>query len=159
MTPVIIVFNSVMIETGFADVAQACIGLFKQLYCLANEDSLAHTGCKWCWASWRSCERGLFYLLVSVSFHSEDLKRVHTLSPLGQKRIPWIRTVNLLIVQRNAPSTEPSLQIWHIRMRIIAVIKSNWKKKFTNRKTCWITVWLLANSGTESHNEDMTWEL
>ncbi len=33
------------------------------------------------------------------------------------------------------------------------------QKKFTTRKTCWITVWLLAYSCAESHNEDMTWEL
>ncbi len=101
----------------------------------------------------------LFYLLVSVSFDSEDLKRLCALSPLGQKHTFWIWTGNLPIVQRNNLTTEPRLQIWHIKMRIIAIIKSIWKKKFTTRRTCWIAVWLLANSGAESHNEDKTWQL
>ncbi len=101
----------------------------------------------------------LFYLLVSVSFDSEDLKRLRALSPLGQKHTAWIRTGNLPIVQRNDLTTEPRLQIWHNKMRIIEIIKSNCKKKFTTRKTCWIAVWLPANSGAESHNEDRTWQL
>ncbi len=71
----------------------------------------------------------------------------------------WIRTGNLPIVQRNDLTTEPRLQIWHIRLRIIAIIKSNCKKKFTTRKTCWIAVWLLANSGAESLVENWTWQL
>ncbi len=101
----------------------------------------------------------LFYLLVSVSFDSEDLKRLLALSPLGQKHAFWNRTSNLPIVQRNVLTTEPRLQIWHIKMRIIAIIKPNCKKKFTTRKTCWTTIWLPANSGAESHNADRTWQL
>ncbi len=75
-----------------------------------------------------ACEWGLFYLLVSVSFDSEDLKRLRALSPLGQKHAFWIWTGNLPIVQRNDLITEPRLQIWHIKMRIMAIIKSNCKK-------------------------------
>ncbi len=51
------------------------------------------------------------YLLVSVSFDSEDLKRLRALSPLGQKHAFWNRTGNLPIVQRNVLTTEPRLQI------------------------------------------------
>ena len=54
---------------------------------------------------------GLFYLLVSVSFNSEDLKRLRALSPLGQKHAFWNRTGNLPIVQRNDLTTEPGPQI------------------------------------------------
>jgi len=133
-----------------------CIGLFKQLLS-KSEKRFVRT--HWLQALRRSCEWGLFYLLVSVSFDSEDLKRLRALSPLGQKHTAWIRTGNLPIVQRNDLTTEPRLQIWHIKMRIIAIIKSNCKKKFTTRKTCWIAVWLPANSGAESHNEDRTWQL
>ena len=88
----------------------------------------------WLQASRRSCEWGLFYLLVSVSFDSEDLKRLRALQPLGQKHTFWIRTGNLPIVQRNVLTTEPRLQIWHIKMRIIAIIKSNCKKIIHNQK-------------------------
>ncbi len=72
-----------------------------------------------------ACEWGLFYLLVSVSFDSEDLKRLRALSPLGQKHAFWIWTGNLSIVQRNDLTTEPRLQIWQIKTRIIAIVKSN----------------------------------
>jgi len=138
---------------------RACIGLFKQLLS-KSEKRFVRT-------HWLQEVLGLsevlwvrlFYLLVSVSFDSEDLKRLRALSPLGQKHAFWNRTGNLPIVQRNVLTTEPRLQIWHIKMRIIAIIKSNCKKKFTTRKTCWIAVWLPANSGAESHNADRTWQL
>ncbi len=52
---------------------RACIGLFKQLLS-KSEKRFVRT--HWLQASRRSCEWGLFYLLVSVSFDSEDLKRL-----------------------------------------------------------------------------------
>ncbi len=58
---------------------RACIGLFKQslLFKLSkSEKRFVRT--HWLQASRRSCEWGLFYLLVSVSFDSEDLKRLRT---------------------------------------------------------------------------------
>ena len=134
-------------------------GFLNSCQAKVKKDSFAHTGCKPLGGSVRQCEWGLFYLLVRVSFDSEDLKRLRALSPLGQKHAFWNRTGNLPIVQRNVLTTEPRLQIWHIKMRIIAIIKSNCKKKFTTRKTCWIAVWLPANSGAESHNEDRTQQL
>ncbi len=125
-----------------------------------KKNSFAHTGCKPPpLGGHESCEWGLFYLLGSVSFDSEDLKRLRALSPLGQKHAFWIWIGNLPIVQRNVLTTEPRPQIWHIRVWIIAIIKSNCKKEFTTRKTCWIAVLLLANSGAESHSEDWTWQL
>ncbi len=80
---------------------------------------------------------------------------------VGQKHTVLILTGNLPIVQRSDLTTEPTwrLQIWHIKMRIIAIIKSDCKKEFTTRKTCWITAWLLVNSGSESHNAERTWQL
>jgi len=136
-----------------------CIGLFKQLLSKSEKWFVRTHCCKPLGGPVTQCEWGLFYLLVSVSFDSEDLKRLRALSPLGQKHAFWNRTGNLPIVQRNDLTTEPRLQIWHIKMRIIAIIKSNCKKKFTTRKTCWIAVWLPANSGAESHNADRTWQL
>jgi hypothetical protein len=44
----------------------------------------------------RQCAWGLFCLLVSVGFDSEDLKRVRALSPLEQERTAWIRTMQSL---------------------------------------------------------------
>jgi hypothetical protein len=93
------------------------------------------------------------------SLGSEDLKSIGAPLPLEQKHTVWIRTGTISLVERNALTTEPRMQIWHVEMWIIAIIKSDCKKKFTTRKTWWITVWLLNNSGAESHNEDMTWEL
>ncbi len=135
---------------------RACIGLFEQLLS-KSEKRFVRT--HWLQASRRSCDWGLFYLLVSVSFDSEDIKRLRSLSLLGQKHAFWIRTGNLPIVQRTVLTTEPRLQIWHIKVWIIAITKSYCKKEFTTRQTCWIAVWLLADSAAESHNEDKTWEL
>ncbi len=91
--------------------ARACIRLFKQL---SSKGEKRFVRTHWLYASRRFCEWGLFYLLVSVSFDSEDLKRLRALSPLGQKHAFRIWTGNLPIVHRNALTTEPRLQIWHI---------------------------------------------
>ena len=89
---------------------------------------------------------------------SEDLKSIGAPLPLEQKHTVWIRTGNFSLTKRNALTTEPRMQIWHVKMRIIAIIKSYCKKEFTTRKTGWIAVLLLANSGAESHNESGTWQ-
>jgi hypothetical protein len=85
---------------------------------------------------------------------SEDLKSFGAPLPLRQKHTVWIRTGNISLVTRNALNTEPGMQIWHVKMWIIEIMKSNCKNKFTTRKTCWFAVWLFANSGADSHNED-----
>ncbi len=130
--------------------APTCIGLFKQLLS-KSEKRFVRT--HWLQASRRSCEWGLIYLLVSVSFDSEDLKRLCALMPLGQKHAFWIRIGNLPIVQRNVLTTEPRPQIWHIKVWIIAIIKSGCKKRIHNQKNilnhsliarqlwCWVPQW------------------
>ncbi len=59
---------------------------------------------------------------------------------------------NLLLVKRNALTTEPEMQIWHVKMWIIAIIKS-YCKKLHNQKNmlnrslvahqlwCWVPQW------------------
>jgi hypothetical protein len=87
------------------------------------------------------------------------LNRKHQYMPVRTSLYDLNNYRTASLTKRNALTTEPTMQIWHIKMWIIAIIKSNCKKEFTTRKICWITVWLLANSGTESHNEDRTWQL
>ncbi len=87
---------------------------------------------------------------------SKDLKSVGAPLPLAleQKhtRAVWIRTgklrVSLTTWKRNALTTravlvtEPlaTMQIWYVKMMwiIAMIIKSNCKKEFTTRKTCWL---------------------
>ncbi len=121
----------------------------------ANEDSFEQLICKKDLAS----RRQTMMALEKRCLGSEDLKSVGAPLPLEQKHTVWIRTGNLSLIKRNALTIEPRMRIWHVEMWIIAIIKSNYKKKFITRKTCWIAVWLLANSGAESHNEDRTWQL
>ena len=83
---------------------------------------------------------------------SEDLKSVGAPLPLEQKHTFWIRTGNLSLTKRNALTTEPRMQIWHVKNVNHCDYKVLLQKRIHNQKNmnhslvarqlwCWVPQW------------------
>ncbi len=100
--------------------AWACIGVYKQLYCLCKQIFISTIDLQEGFSLSEAVENGSQWERDGLG--SKDLQSVGTPLPLEQKHTVEIRISNFS--KHSALTTEPRMQIWHV----IAIMKSYCKR-------------------------------
>jgi len=126
-----------------------CIGLFKQLLSKSEKWFVRTHCCKPLGGPVTQCEWGLFYLLVSVSFDSEDLKRLRALTKDMQwaSNFLWYmaRQSSILSMPTEGFVSASSSSFFSLILLMLCPKSGNWaaassRKGITSWKFCQILI-------------------